>query len=59
MKGINVSKMKNIIIMLPPLSLQHSFATKIRAIEAQEDLLKQSIGELQMLLASRLQEYFA
>lgn len=58
MKGINVSKMKNIIIMLPH-SLQHSFATKIRAIEAHKDLLKQSIGELQTLLASRLQEYFA
>lgn len=57
--NINAQQMQSIQVPLPPLSLQHSFATKIRAIEAQKDLLKQSIGELQTLLASRMQEYFA
>lgn len=59
MLNINCKVVENMLIPLPPLSLQHSFATKIRAIEAQKDLLKQSIGVLQTLLASRMQEYFA
>lgn len=47
-----------ISIPLPPLSLQHSFASKVRAIEAQKSLVKQSIAEAQTLLDSRMQEYF-
>ena len=58
-RTVTLTNLKKMKVMLPPLSLQHSFATKVRAIEAQKDLLKQSIGELQTLLASRMQEYFA
>ena len=58
-KMANQKFVKGLPVMLPPLSLQHSFATKVRAIEAQMALLKQSIGELQTLLASRMQEYFS
>ena len=45
-------------IPLPPLSLQHSFASKIEAIEKQKTLIKQSIAETETLFNSRMQEYF-
>lgn len=48
----------NYSIPLPPLSLQRSFAEKVKAIEHQKSLLKQSIAETQTLLDSRMQEYF-
>jgi len=49
---------QNIEIILPPLPLQQEFAKKIEAIEKQKELIKRSIGEVETLLASRMQEYF-
>ena len=45
-------------IYLPPLSLQHSFASKVEAIEKQKELIKQSIAETELLFNSRMQYYF-
>lgn len=45
-------------IMLPPLSLQKSFASKIQAIESQKSAIKQSLAEMETLLASRMDYYF-
>ena len=44
--------------ILPPLALQQQFAEKIQAIEAQKELVKQSIAETQQLLDSRMDYYF-
>ena len=44
--------------ILPPLPLQQEFAKKIEAIEKQKELIRKSIGEVETLLASRMQEYF-
>lgn len=55
---ISNKTLKDITIPLPPLSLQHSFASKVRAIESQKSLVKQSMAETQTLLDSRMQEYF-
>ena len=44
--------------ILPPLSLQHSFASKVEAIEKQKELIKQSIAETELLFNSRMQYYF-
>lgn len=53
---------KNIVeglpIILPPLSLQQSFAQKIKAIERQRDLINQSIREARTLFDSRMEYYF-
>ena len=57
--NLNLSLVKSIEIPLPPLSLQRSFAEKVKAIEHQKSLLKQSIAETQTLLDSRMQEYFS
>ena len=43
---------------LPPLALQQQFAEKIQAIEAQKELVKQSIAETQHLFDSRMDYYF-
>ena len=53
---------KNIVeglpIILPPLSLQQSFAQKIESIERQKELINQSIREAQTLFDSRMEYYF-
>lgn len=56
--NINAKQYGDLKIPLPPLSLQRSFAEKVKAIEHQKSLLKQSITETQTLLDSRMQEYF-
>ena len=57
-KNLNVGFIKSFPIPLPPLSLQQTFAAKIEAIEKQKELIKQSIVEVETLLASRMQFYF-
>ena len=44
--------------ILPPLALQQQFAEKIQAIEAQKELVKQSIAETQHLLDYTMDKYF-
>ena len=41
-----------------PLPLQQEFASKIEAIEKQKELIKQSLGEVEILFNARMQEYF-
>lgn len=55
----SVGTIKETTISLPPLSLQQAFAAKIEAIEKQKELVKRSIVETEMLLASRMQHYFS
>ncbi len=43
---------------LPPLTLQQQFAEKIAAIDAQKELVKQSIAETQKLLDYTMDYYF-
>lgn len=49
---------KGLSLMLAPLSLQQSFAAKIEAIEAQKTAIRQSIREVEALLAQRMDHYF-
>ena len=62
-KGIGVpdlhlNQIKDFNIILPPLSLQQSFAEKMQAIESQKSAIKQSLTEVETLLASRMDYYF-
>ena len=45
-------------LVLPPLSLQQSFAQKVESIERQKELINQSIREAQTLFDSRMEYYF-
>jgi type I restriction enzyme S subunit len=58
MLNINGGIVENISIPLPPLALQQQFAEKISAIEAQKELVKQSIAETQALLDYTMDKYF-
>ena len=55
---ITVKMLDEILVTLPPLPLQHQFASKIEAIEKQKELIKQSISETETLFNARMQHYF-
>ena len=55
---ITVKMLNEIIVALPPLSLQQDFASKIESIEKQKELLAQSIKETETLFNSRMDYYF-
>ena len=54
----SVGTIKETHISLPPLPLQHQFASKIEAIERQKEQIKQSISETETLFNARMQEHF-
>ena len=55
---ISNASLRNIRIILPPLSLQQLYAQKIEAIEKEKELIKQSIKETEELFNSRMDYYF-
>lgn len=57
-KNVGLKAIRGFGIILPPLSLQHSFASKVEVIEKQKELIKQSIAETELLFNSRMQYYF-
>lgn len=56
--GLSVNKINNIIIPFPPIVLQYQFAERIEAIEAQKELINQSIKEVQLLFDYTMDKYF-
>lgn len=55
---ISNTSLKDIKVILPPLSLQEAFATRVSAIEDQKAAIAASIEKMQTLLDARMQEYF-
>lgn len=55
---LTIPMIKDKYIILPPLSLQQEFASKIEAIEKQKELIKQSLSETKTLFKSRMDYYF-
>ena len=58
MPGINVTKLKNIVVEVPPLPLQQSFAAKIESIEKQKAAISKSIAETEKLFEYTMDKYF-
>lgn len=56
--NINSKELASIIIPIPPVILQHSFATKIKSIEKQKEAINQSIAETQRLFDYTMDKYF-
>ncbi len=52
MPGINVTKLKNLEVLLPPLTLQRDFARRITAIESLKSRHRAALAELDTLFAS-------
>ena len=57
-KNVGLKAIRGFGIILPPLPLQQTFASKIEAIEKQKALIKQSLGEVETLFNSRMDFYF-
>lgn len=57
-KMVNLSFIRNLPIILPPLELQEKFAERIEQIEAQKEAVESTIAELQTLLDSRMDYWF-
>lgn len=55
---ITTKMLNGIIVCVPPLPLQQSFAKKIEAIEKQKELINASIKDVEMLLNARMGYYF-
>jgi len=51
-------RIKNLIAIVPPLSLQQDFAKRIELIEQQKVQISSTIKDLETLLASRMQYWF-
>ena len=58
LKQINMSDLRKIQVILPPLPLQQSFAHKIEQIERQKAGVQKTITDLETLLAARMQYWF-
>ena len=63
-KGVTIkhlikSALLSIPFIVPPLSLQQSFASKVETIEAQKALITKSMEETQRLFDSRMDYWFA
>lgn len=56
--ALTIVNLKNMQSILPPISLQNQFAERIEKIEAQKELVKQSIAETQTLIDYTMDKYF-
>ena len=56
--AITAKSLGNKLIPIPPLSLQTHFSERIERIEAQKELIKQSISETQLLIDYTMDKYF-
>ena len=58
MAGINVTKLKHIYVHIPPLELQHQFASFVEQTEKAKATISRSLEKLEMLKKALMQEYF-
>ena len=58
LQAIKFSTIQGINIIIPSLTVQRSFATRISQIDKQKQYIEESIKELESLLASRMQYWF-
>lgn len=58
MPALNFNSFKMFNTIIPPLSLQQEFASRIEKIEKQKELIKQSLKDTETLFNSRMDYYF-
>ncbi len=58
-KHLTGEKLKTIEVPVPPLSLQNRFANFVQQIDKAKSIAKQQLADLQELLDSKMQQYFA
>lgn len=55
---LSVSKISNLLIPTPPLSLQNQFATFVERVDQQKQTVQQSLEKLELMKKVLMQEYF-
>ena len=58
MAGINVTKLKQILIYLPPMNLQSEFVEFVAQVDKSKVGVQKSLDETQLLFNSLMQKYF-
>lgn len=58
MAGVNVTKLKQIYVYVPPKDLQEQFATFVKQINKSKVAVQKSLDEAQLLFDSLMQQYF-
>lgn len=58
MAGVNVTKLKQICVHIPPIELQQQFATFVAAIDKSKATVQKALDETQLLFDSLMQQYF-
>lgn len=52
MKGINVGKLKQIEVLLPPLEVQTTYVRRVRTVRAKQSLMQDHMAAIDSLFAS-------
>ena len=58
MAGINVTKLKQILIYLPPMNSQSEFVEFVAQVDKSKVAVQKSLDETQLLFNSLMQKYF-
>lgn len=58
MAGVNVTKLKQIYVHVPPIELQNQFADFVRATDKSKVAVQKALDETQLLFDSLMQQYF-
>lgn len=56
--NINAQELRSIPIYLPPITLQHEFATFVEQVDKSKFEIQQSLEKLEILKKSLMQQYF-
>lgn len=59
MAGINVTKLKEILVHIPPIGLQNQFASFVTQVDQSKSTIQQSLAQLETLKKSLMQQYFS
>ena len=58
MAGVNVTKLKQIYVHVPPIELQNQFADFVKQVDKSKLAAQQGLQELEILKKSLMQQYF-
>ena len=58
LQQINLSELRNLEIVIPPLPLQRVFATFVERVDQQKQTVQQSLEKLELMKKALMQEYF-
>lgn len=58
MAGVNVTKLKDIVVKMPPLEIQNQFAAFVSQVDKSKSIIQQALAKDQLLFDSLMQKYF-